>query len=356
MGRARMRHAEIQAVCPVARASEILADRWTPLIVRELFSAAIVSTRSSEGCRESRGRCWRHVCATWKTQASLSGSRLRSRRSTAYYLLKPEKISRRWSRRSARGASVGVRRPEAGGVGRGVVDLENSPADQSRALAGQTYGRRVRLHGPSRPTRLVAARAPGSVGMCDSPWVRFRSRRSCESGGLLPCLVGTHQVRRRYSVWVGGRRRASRSREAASAMVHVEPDGAFRSGTRGGRRWIVGYPETVQWHDCTLARLAGRTGEPRIKTLIELPTFAVLAPSTGRVHPSGRPVLSQIAAERVQPAAEHFTPLARSNSASHRAADADESGPRVASARPHRSADSRVLGDSARDGSDRRIP
>ena len=26
--------------CPVARASEILADRWTPLIVRELLAMA----------------------------------------------------------------------------------------------------------------------------------------------------------------------------------------------------------------------------------------------------------------------------------------------------------------------------
>jgi hypothetical protein len=48
------------------------------------------------------------------------------------------------------------------------------------------------------------------------------------------------------------------------------------------------------------------------------------------------PVLSQIAAERVQPAAEHFTRLAHRNSASHRAADADGSRPHVASARSHR--------------------
>ena len=47
--------------------------------------------------------------------------------------------------------------------------------------------------------------------------------------------------------------------------------------------------------------------------------------------------------------ASHLTPPARSNSISHRGADADGSRPHVASARSRRSADSRVLGDSARD-------
>ena len=57
----------------------------------------------------------------------------------------------------------------------------------------------------------------------------------------------------------------------------------------GGRRWIVQYPETVEWHDCTLARRSGHENEPKIKTLIELPTFAIIAPSNGATHPTGRP-------------------------------------------------------------------
>jgi hypothetical protein len=55
----------------------------------------------------------------------------------------------------------------------------------------------------------------------------------------------------------------------------------------GGRRWIVGYPPAVTWQDCTLARRPGRDGEPKVKTLIELTTFAILAPSNGSTHPSG---------------------------------------------------------------------
>ena len=59
----------------------------------------------------------------------------------------------------------------------------------------------------------------------------------------------------------------------------------------GGRRWIVHYPESVAWRDETLARRPGGDGEPHVKTLIELPTFAILAPSHGPTHPSGRPYI-----------------------------------------------------------------
>ena len=57
----------------------------------------------------------------------------------------------------------------------------------------------------------------------------------------------------------------------------------------GGRRWIVTYPDSVDWQDCTLARRSGQDGEPKIKTLIELPTFSIVAPSNGGTHPTGRP-------------------------------------------------------------------
>jgi hypothetical protein len=56
----------------------------------------------------------------------------------------------------------------------------------------------------------------------------------------------------------------------------------------GGRRLIVAYPPTIEFRDITLARRPGRAGEPKIKTLIELPTFAIVAPSNGRTHPSGK--------------------------------------------------------------------
>jgi putative DNA primase/helicase len=66
---------------------------------------------------------------------------------------------------------------------------------------------------------------------------------------------------------------------------------------RGGRRWIVHYPATVAWRDCTLARRPGRPGidldddgkDKKVVTLIELPTFSILAPSNGTTHPSGHP-------------------------------------------------------------------
>jgi len=57
----------------------------------------------------------------------------------------------------------------------------------------------------------------------------------------------------------------------------------------GGRRIIVTYPADVEMHDVTLASRPGRDDEPKVKTLIELPTFAIVAPSNGATHPSGQP-------------------------------------------------------------------
>jgi putative DNA primase/helicase len=59
----------------------------------------------------------------------------------------------------------------------------------------------------------------------------------------------------------------------------------------GGKRWLVRYPKTIEWRDETLARRPAGDAEPNIKTLIELPTFAILAPSHGPTHPSGRPYI-----------------------------------------------------------------
>ena len=60
---------------------------------------------------------------------------------------------------------------------------------------------------------------------------------------------------------------------------------------RGGRRWLVKYPETVTWKDTTLAArpITLPDGKPSMQTLIELPTFSILAPSNGPVHPTGDP-------------------------------------------------------------------
>ena len=128
--------------CPVARASEILADRWTPLIVRELI---LGSHRFNEIERGLPG-----------ISRSLLASRLRDLedagvverlpgarpKATAYHLSECGRDLKAviealggWGVRWAFGE------PRPGGVGRGVIDLEDSPADQSRALAGPAYGR-----------------------------------------------------------------------------------------------------------------------------------------------------------------------------------------------------------------------
>jgi hypothetical protein len=53
----------------------------------------------------------------------------------------------------------------------------------------------------------------------------------------------------------------------------------------GGRRWLVRCPADAEWHDQVLAARPAGNGT---KTLIEFPTYSIVAPSNGRTHPSGK--------------------------------------------------------------------
>ena len=82
--------------------------------------------------------------------------------------------------------------------------------------------------------------------------------------------------------------------EAAAAtgladVIQRIRDGYEDQTPNGGRRWIVRYPPDVTWADTVYARRPGRPGEKPVVTLIETTLFAVLAPSNGSVHPTGRP-------------------------------------------------------------------
>jgi hypothetical protein len=64
----------------------------------------------------------------------------------------------------------------------------------------------------------------------------------------------------------------------------------------GGVRWLVRYPSEIE-RTPTNIKLARRPKRPderlhendKVKTLIELPAFSIVAPTNGRVHPSGKP-------------------------------------------------------------------
>ena len=219
--------------CPVARASEILADRWTPLIVRELI---LGSHRFNEIERGLPGIS-RSLLVSRLRDLEDAGvvERLPSAQAkvTAYHLSDAGRDLKTvieslgaWGVRWA----FGEPRPEE--LDAGLLIWRIHQRIDRELLARQAHGRGVRLHRSSRPTRVVAARASRGLGLRDSPRVRLRSHRPCGSRVLLSCLVGTDRVRRRHSLSLGGGRRASRPREATSAVVHVEPDGAFRPGTR----------------------------------------------------------------------------------------------------------------------------
>ena len=56
--------------CTVARGAEVLCERWTPLVVRELLSAAGASTTCIAACRACPPACSRSACAAWRNSAS----------------------------------------------------------------------------------------------------------------------------------------------------------------------------------------------------------------------------------------------------------------------------------------------
>ena len=61
----------------------------------------------------------------------------------------------------------------------------------------------------------------------------------------------------------------------------------------GGVRWLWRCPGANREHNQKLARRPRRPEEnpddtPKVKALIELPDYAIVAPSNGRVHPSGK--------------------------------------------------------------------
>ena len=53
--------------CPIARGSEILAERWTPIILRNILQGCRTFNQIAAGAPASRGRCWPGGYASWST-------------------------------------------------------------------------------------------------------------------------------------------------------------------------------------------------------------------------------------------------------------------------------------------------
>ena len=222
-----------QQYCPVARASEILADRWTPLIVRELV---LGSHRFNEIERGLPG-----------ISRSLLASRLRDLEDSGVV----ERLPRAQSKMTEYHLSEGGRDLKAviealGAWGVRWAFGEPRPEELDAALLVWKIHQRINREllpetrtvvefdftGP-RGRRVWLLLERREVSVCVSP-PGFDSDLivRADLAFLLPCLVGTHRVRRRHPMRRRRRGRDSRFCEAASAVVHVEPDGSFRSGTR----------------------------------------------------------------------------------------------------------------------------
>ena len=51
--------------CPIARGSEILAERWTPIILRNLLLGCRTFNEIAAGAPACHGPCWPGACASW---------------------------------------------------------------------------------------------------------------------------------------------------------------------------------------------------------------------------------------------------------------------------------------------------
>ena len=51
--------------CPIARSSELLAERWTPIIVRNLLNGCRTFNEIRQERRASPRRCWLNVSRRW---------------------------------------------------------------------------------------------------------------------------------------------------------------------------------------------------------------------------------------------------------------------------------------------------
>ena len=56
--------------CPIAKASEVFATRWTPLVLRELMLGAHSFNDIHRGVPLNRGLSWRSACGNWKKTES----------------------------------------------------------------------------------------------------------------------------------------------------------------------------------------------------------------------------------------------------------------------------------------------
>jgi DNA-binding HxlR family transcriptional regulator len=51
--------------CPVALGAEVFAERWTPLILRELLAGSHRFSELQRGCPASRAPCWQSGWDPW---------------------------------------------------------------------------------------------------------------------------------------------------------------------------------------------------------------------------------------------------------------------------------------------------
>jgi hypothetical protein len=208
--------------CPVARASEILADRWTPLIVRELLAGLRHFNDLDRGLPgisrallvERLRRLERMGIA--ERRASADG------RAVEYATHPRRPRAPAGHRPPGRvGRAVGIRRSETERAGPRRSPLVDEAAGPQAAPSRGPDRHPVRLPRGAKRQLLARPGADRRVGVPPAPEVRRRPPRERGHRRLLPAMARAHDARR------GHARRPRPDRR------HARRRAPFRAGSPG---------------------------------------------------------------------------------------------------------------------------
>ena len=175
-GPGRGRDASYGQFCPVAKAMELLDERWTMLVVRELLRAARTSTSCAAACRRCPRRCCRSGCGAWSGPGVVDREVADGRRS---YRLTPAGSELRRRRRAGRLGDPLDRGARRGGPRPAPADVGHPPR-RCRWTGGRGAGpcwlRAERRTHAGTPTGGCASRRRGRR-LRLRPGIRGRRRR-----------------------------------------------------------------------------------------------------------------------------------------------------------------------------------
>ena len=222
--------------CPVARASEILADRWTPLIVRELLAGLRHFNDLDRGLPGISRALLVERLRRLQRMGIVERRTAPEGRAVEYSLTRAGPGAPARHRRARRmGGALGLRRSAAKRAGPDRPPLVDETAGPPASPAGAASGDRVRL---PRGADGVATGSSCSVPTCPSVSSTRGStidlRVSADIGGFYRVWLGRTTLGAGAPRGPGAPGRHASRRACLPPLVRLEPDGG--GGPRGPGR------------------------------------------------------------------------------------------------------------------------